>query len=234
MTQNDEKQLLTYGLMTTFVIIGITYLLTGSMQITGNAGATAVIMLLIAMIAKRYKTGEYLSKNKKANAAVYIILGLCIALVLFGGSSIASALSVNVTQTGKYAVIDITGDAPFEIYFAEGKNIETYSDKVITDLPQGQEHYFVVKDATNSTISKTVNIPIIDVPLEISILVILAVLFGLLGIRYPIFILTSMSLALIWFAFWGTNPDIDETQRILHCVLSITPFISMAYWGINR
>ena len=92
----------------------------------------------------------------------------------------------------------------------------------------------VIIDGLNDTVTTTVDIPVMSVDIFISIVVIVAIVFSLLGIRYPLFIIPAMSLSLIWFAYMAKNPYLDEIQTILHSIAAICPFITMAYWGINK
>ena len=235
MSVEEEKELLEYGLLAVFVSIGIVFLLTGNVIRSANAGITALMLMLIAMIAIRYKTKTYLQTHKYANILVLILLGICIAVLIGIFVMPASALNLDINQSGAYTILNIDGIPPYDIYISDGTEYrDTYSAEYKLNLEENLEHTITVKDFTNATISKTVAVPLVNVPMEITIAVILCVLISLLGIRYPIFILPAMALALLWFAFWGINSDISETQRIIHSLLAITPFLSMAFWGINK
>ena len=235
MSVEEEKELLEYGLLAVFVSIGIVFLLTGNVIRSANAGITALMLMLIAMIAIRYKTKTYLQTHKYANILVLILLGICIAVLIGIFAMPASALNLDINQSGAYTILNIDGIPPYDIYISDGTEYrDTYSAEYKLNLEENLEHTITVKDFTNATISKTVAVPLVNVPMEITIAVILCVLISLLGIRYPIFILPAMALALLWFAFWGINSDISETQRIIHSLLAITPFLSMAFWGINK
>ncbi len=235
MSVEEEKELFEYGLLAVFVSIGIVFLLTGNVIRSANAGITALMLMLIAMIAIRYKTKTYLQTHKYANILVLILLGICIAVLIGIFVMPASALNLTINQSGAYTTLNIDGIPPYDIYISDGTEYrDTYSAEYKLNLEENLEHTITVKDFTNATISKTVVVPLINVPLEITIAVILCVLISLLGIRYPIFIVPAMALALLWFAFWGINPDISETQRIIHSLLAISPFLSMAFWGINK
>lgn len=235
MSVEEEKELFEYGLLAVFVSIGIVFLLTGNVIRSANAGITALMLMLIAMIAIRYKTKTYLQTHKYANILVLILLGICIAVLIGIFVMPASALNLDINQSGAYTILNIDGIPPYDIYISDGTEYrDTYSAEYKLNLEENLEHTITVKDFTNATISKTVSVPIVNVPVEITIAVILCVLISLLGIRYPIFILPAMALALLWFAFWGINSDISETQRIIHSLLAISPFLSMAFWGINK
>ena len=235
MSVEEEKELFEYGLLAVFVSIGIVFLLTGNVIRSANAGITALMLMLIAMIAIRYKTKTYLQSHKYANILVLILLGICIAVLIGIFVMPASALNLDINQSGAYTILNIDGIPPYDIYISDGNEYrDTYSAEYKLNLEENLEHTITVKDFTNATISKTVAVPLVNVPMEITIAVILCVLISLLGIRYPIFIVPAMALALLWFAFWGINSDISETQRIIHSLLAITPFLSMAFWGINK
>ena len=235
MSVEEEKELLEYGLLAVFVSIGIVFLLTGNVIRSANAGITALMLMLIAMIAIRYKTKTYLQTHKYANILVLILLGICIAVLIGIFVMPALALNLDINQSGAYTILNIDGIPPYDIYISDGTEYrDTYSAEYKLNLEENLEHTITVKDFTNATISKTVAVPLVNVPLEITIAVILCVLISLLGIRYPIFIVPAMALALLWFGFWGINPDISETQRIIHSLLAISPFLSMAFWGINK
>ena len=235
MSVEEEKELFEYGLLAVFVSIGIVFLLTGNVIMSANAGITALMLMLISMMAIRYKTKTYLQTHKYANILVLILLGICIAVLIGIFVMPASALNLDINQSGAYTILNIDGIPPYDIYISDGTEYrDTYSAEYKLNLEENLEHTITVKDFTNATISKTVAVPLINVPLEITIAVILCVLISLLGIRYPIFIVPAMALALLWFAFWGINSDISETQRIIHSLLAISPFLSMAFWGINK
>lgn len=235
MSVEEEKELLEYGLLAVFVSIGIVFLLTGNVIMSANAGITALMLMLISMMAIRYKTKTYLQTHKYANILVLILLGICIAVLIGTFVMPALALNLDINQSGAYTILNIDGIPPYDIYISDGTEYrDTYSAEYKLNLEENLEHTITVKDFTNATISKTVAVPLVNVPMEITIAVILCVLISLLGIRYPIFILPAMALALLWFGFWGINSDISETQRIIHSLLAITPFLSMAFWGINK
>jgi hypothetical protein len=231
---STEKGLFNYGLLTVFVIAGITYLFTGNFNQTGNALCAGSLMVLFVLICLRYKTKEYIARNKILNLMVYALLGLCAGILLLAIFTPATALSVDVLQDGKYTQLNITGEPPFDIYTDEGNNRYTRSNIVVMELDEGRTNQLVIVDGLNDTVTTTVDVPVISVDIVISAVIIVAALFSLLGIRYPIFILPAMALSLIWFAYMAKNPYLDETQTLLHSITAICPFVAMAYWGINK
>ena len=231
---STEKGFFNYGFLTVFVITGIVYLFTGNFNQTANALCAGSLMVLFGLICLRYKTKEYIAKNKILNLLIYALLGLCAGLLLLAMFTPASALSVDVLQDGKYTQLNITGEPPFDIYTDMGDNRYTWSNIVVIELDEGRTNQLVIIDGLNDTVTTTVDVPIISVNIFISIIVIVAALLSLLGIRYPLFILPAMSLSLIWFAYMSKNPYLDETQTILHSISAIVPFFAMAYWGINK
>lgn len=231
---SNEKDLFNYGFLTVFVITGIIYLLTGNFNQTFNALCAGSLMVLFGLICLRYKTKEYIDRNKLVNLLTYAILGLCVGIVLSAIFTPASALSVDVLQDGKYTQLNITGEPPFDIYTDEGNNRYTWSNIVVLELDEGRINQLVIIDGLNDTVTATVDIPVISVDIFISLVVIVAALFSLLGIRYPIFILPAMAVSLIWFAYMAKNPYLDEMQMLVHSIIAICPFLTMAYWGINK
>lgn len=231
---STEKGLFTYGFLTVFVSMGIIYLLTGDFARAANAGCAGTLLVMFGLICLRYKTKEYIAKNKILNLLIYALLGLCAGLLLLAMFTPASALSVDVLQDGKYTQLNITGEPPFDIYTDMGDNRYTWSNIVVMELDEGRTNQLVIIDGLNDTVTTTVDVPIISVNIFISIIVIVAALLSLLGIRYPLFILPAMSLSLIWFAYMSKNPYLDETQTILHSISAIVPFFAMAYWGLNK
>ncbi len=229
-----EKELFNYGFLAVFVITGFIYLLTGNFSMTVNAVCAGVIMVMFGMICIRYKTKEYISRNKLVNLLVYALLGLCAGILLSAIFTPVSALSVDVLQDGKYTQLNITGEPPFDIYTDEGDNIYTWSNIAVLELDGGRTNQLVIIDGLNDTVTASVNVPVISVDIFISIVVLVAALFSLLGIRYPFFILPSMALSLIWFAYLSKNPYIEETQTLVHSIIAISPFLTMAYWGLNK
>lgn len=231
---STEKGLFNYGFIAVFVSMGFIYLLTGNFAMTANAGCAGAIMVMFGMICIRYKTKEYIAKNKLLNLLIYALLVLCAGIVLSALFTPANALSVYVSQDGKYTQLNITGEPPFDIYTDEGDNRYTWSNIVVMELPAGRTNQLVIIDALNDTVTATVDVPIVSVDIFITIVVIVAALFSLLGIRYPLFILPSMALSLIWFAYLAKNPYLDEIQVLMHSITAICPFLTMAYWGINK
>jgi hypothetical protein len=231
---STEKELFTYGFLAVFVSMGFIYLLTGKFAMTANAGCAGAIMVMFGLICIRYKTKEYIARNKLVNILAYALLGFCAGILLSAMFAPASALSVDVLQDGKYTQLNITGEPPFDIYTDEGVNRYTWSNIVVMGLDEGRTNQLVIIDGLNDTATVTVNVPVTSVNIFISIVVIVAALFSLLGVRYPLFIIPSMVLSLIWFAYMSKNPYLDETQTLLHSIIAICPFLTMAYWGINK
>ena len=231
---STEKEFFNYGFITVFVITGITYLFTGNFNQTVNALCAGSLMVLFGLICLRYKTKEYIAKNKLLNLLIYALLGLCAGILLSAMFAPASALSVDVLQDGKYTKLNITGEPPFDVYTDEGDNRYTWSNIVVMELDSGRTNQLVIIDGLNDTVTATVDVPVISVNIFISIIVIVAALFSLLGIRYPLFIIPSMVLSLIWFAYLSKNPYLDEIQLLVHSITAICPFLTMAYWGINK
>lgn len=231
---STEEDFFNYGFLTVFIVTGIVYLLTGNFNQTANAACSGAIMVLFGMICIRYKTKEFIDRNKLVNLLAYALLGLCAGILLSAVFTPASALSVDVSQDGKSTHLNITGEPPFDIYTDEGDNRYTWSNIVVMELPAGRTNQLVIIDALNDTVTATVNVPVITVDIFITIVVIVAALFSLLGIRYPLFILPSMALSLIWFAYLAKNPYLDEIQVLMHSITAICPFLTMAYWGINK
>ena len=231
---STEKGFFNYGYLTVFVIAGIIYLTTGDFNQTANALCAGSLMVLFGLICLRYKTKEYIAKNKLLNLLIYGLLGLCAGILLSALFTPATAISVDVLQDGKYTQLNITGEPPFDIYTDEGYNLYTWSNIVVMELEEGRTNQLVIIDGLNDTVTKTVDVPVISVDILISLVVLVAGLFSFLGIRYPMFILPAMALSLIWFAYMTKNPYLDETQTLLHSITSICPFIAMAYWGINK
>jgi hypothetical protein len=102
------------------------------------------------------------------------------------------------------------------------------------ELDEGRTNQLVIIDGLNDTVTATVNVPVISVNIFISIIVIVAALLSLLGIRYPLFIIPSIALSMIWFGYLSKNPYLDEIQVLVHSITAICPFLAMAYWGINK
>jgi hypothetical protein len=231
---STEKGFFNYGFLTVFVITGIAYLLTGNFNQAVSAACAGSLMVLFGLICLRYKTKEYIKQNKLLNLCFYILLILFISLIVTCFVSPATALSVDVLQDGKYTQFNITGEPPFDIYTDEGDNRYTWSNIVVMELDEGRTNQLVIIDGLNDTVTTTVDIPVISVDIVISVVIVVAALLSLLGIRYPIFILPAMALSLIWFAYMAKNPYLDETQTILHSISAIVPFFAIAYWGINK
>lgn len=231
---STEKGFFNYGFIAVFVSMGFIYLLTGNFAMTANAGCAGAIMVMFGLICIRYKTKEYINRNKLVNILAYALLGLCAGILLSAIFTPASALSVDVLQDGKYTQLNITGEPPFDIYSDEGNNRHTWSNIVVLELDEGRTNQLVIIDGLNDTVTATVDVPVISVNIFISTVVLVAVLFSLLGIRYPLFIVPSMVLSLIWFAYLSKNPYLDEVQTLMHSIIAICPFLTMAYWGINK
>lgn len=231
---STEKGLFTYGFLTVFVSMGIIYLLTGEFARAANAGCAGTLLVMFGLICIRYKTKEFINRNKSANLLAYALLGLCAGLLLLAMFAPASALSVDVLQDGKYTHLNITGEPPFDIYTDEGDNRYTWSNIVVMELDEGRTNQLVIIDGLNDTVTTTVNVPFISVNIFISIIVIVAALLSLLGIRYPLFIVPSIALSMIWFGYLSKNPCLDEIQVLVHSITAICPFLAMAYWGLNK
>lgn len=231
---STEKGLFTYGFLTVFVTMGIIYLLTGEFARAANAGCAGTLLVMFGLICIRYKTKEFIDRNKSVNLLVYALLGLCAGILLLAMFTPASALSVDVLQDGKYTHLNITGEPPFDIYTDEGDNRYTWSNIVVMELHEGRTNQLVIIDGLNDTVTTAVNVPVISVNIFISIIVIVAALLSLLGIRYPLFIVPSIALSMIWFGYLSKNPYLDEIQVLVHSITAICPFLAMAYWGINK
>lgn len=231
---STEKGLFTYGFLTVFVSMGIIYLLTGEFARAANAGCAGTLLVLFGLICLRYKTKEFIDRHKSVNLLVYALLGLCTGMLLLAMFTPASALSVDVLQDGKYTHLNITGEPPFDIYTDEGDYRYTWSNIVVMELEEGRTNQLVIIDGLNDTVTTTVNVPFISVNIFISIIVIVAALLSLLGIRYPLFIVPSIALSMIWFGYLSKNPYLDEIQVLVHSITAICPFLAMAYWGINK
>jgi hypothetical protein len=231
---STEKGLFTYGFLTVFVSMGIIYLLTGEFARAANAGCAGTLMVLFGLICIRYKTKEFIDRNKLVNLLAYALLGLCAGILLSVMFVPASALSVDVLQDGKYTHLNITGEPPFDIYTDEGDYRYTWSNNVVMVLDEGRTNQLVIIDGLNDTVTTTINVPFISVNIFISIIVIVAALLSLLGIRYPLFIVPSIALSMIWFGYLSKNPCLDEIQVLVHSITAICPFLAMAYWGINK
>jgi len=231
---STEEGLFKYGFLTVFVITGIIYLLTGNVNQTANAVCAGTLMVMFGLICIRYKTKGFIAQNKLANFLAYALLGLCAGILLSAMFTPASALSVDVLQDGKSTHLNITGEPPFDIYTDEGINRYTWSNVVVMELVEGRTNQLVIIDGLNDTVTTSVDVPVISVDIFISIIVIVAALLSLLGIRYPLFIVPSMVLSMIWFAYLSKNPYLDEIQTLVHSIIAICPFLTMAYWGINK
>ena len=231
---STEEGLFKYGFLTVFVITGIIYLLTGNVNQTANAGCAGTLMVMFGLICIRYKTKEFIDRNKLVNFLAYALLGLCAGILLSAMFTPVNALSVDVLQDGKYTHLNITGEPPFDIYTDEGDNCYTWSNIVVMELPAGRTNQLVIIDGLNNTATATVDVPIISVNIFISIVVIVAALLSLLGIRYPLFIVPSIALSIIYFGYLSKNPYLDEIQVLMHSIMAICPFLAMAYWGINK
>lgn len=232
--KSTEEGLFNYGFLTVFVITGIIYLLTGNINQTANAACAGSLLVMFGLICLRYKTKEIIAQNKLVDILIYALLGLMTGILISAMFTPVSALSVDILQDGKYTQLNITGEPPFDIYTDEGYNLYTWSNIVVMELDSGRTNHVVIIDGLNDTVTTTIEVPVISVDIFISIVVIVAVIFSLLGIRYPLFILPAMSVSLIWFAYMAKNPYLDEIQTLLHSIAAICPFITMAYWGINK
>jgi hypothetical protein len=231
---STEKEFLKYGFLTVFVITGIVYLFTGDFNRTVNAVCGGSFIVMFGLICLRYKTKEYINRNKLVNLLAYALLCLCAGILLSAMFTTASALSVDVSQNGKYTQLNITGEPPFDIYTDEGDNRYTWSNIVVLELEEGRTNQLVIIDGLNDTTTVNVDIPIISVDIFISIIVIVAALLSLLGIRYPLFIVPSIALSMIWFGYLSKNPYLDEIQVLVHSITAICPFLAMVYWGLNK
>lgn len=231
---STEKGLFTYGFLAVFVSMGIIYLLTGEFIRATNGGCAGALMVMFALMCIRYKTKEFIARNKTVNLLIYVLLGLCAGILLLAMFTPATAISVDVLQDGKYTKLNITGEPPFDIYTDEGDNRYTWSNIVVMELDEGRTNHLVIIDGLNDTVTTNVDVPVISVNIFISIVVIVAAMFSLFGIRYPSFIVPAMALSLIWFAYMAKNPYLDETQTLLHSITAICPFLAMAYWGLNK
>ena len=189
---STEESFFKFGFLTVFVITGIIYLLTGNIYQTANAGCAGSLLVMFGLICIRYKTKEYIVQNKLINFCLCGILILLISLIILGFVSPASALSVEVLQDGKYTQLNITGEPPFDIYTDEGDNRYTWSNIVVMELDEGRTNQLVIIDGLNNTITAIVDVPVISVNIFISIIVIVAALLSLLGIRYPLFIVMKI------------------------------------------
>jgi len=232
--KSSEVDLFKYGFITVFAITGLVYLVTGNIYQTLNATCAGALMTMVGLICIRYKTKEYITQNKIVNLLIYALLGLITGILLASMFSPATALSVDVLQDGKYTQLNITGEPPFDIYTDTGVNRYTWSNVVVMELEEGRTNQLTIIDGLNDTVTTTVDVPVVSVDIVISIFVIVAALFSLLGIRYPLFILPAMAFSLIWFAYMTKNPCLDEMQTILHSLIAICPFLAMAYWGLNK
>lgn len=231
---STEKGILKYGFLTVFVISGIVYLFTGDFNQTVNAACGGSFMVMFGLICLRYKTKEYINRNKLLNILAYALLCLCAGILLSVMFTTVSALSVDVFQDGKYTQLNITGEPPFDIYTDEGDNIYTWSNIAVLELDGGRTNQLVIIDGLNDTVTATVDVPIMSVDIFISIIVIVSALLALLGIRYPLFILPAMALSMIWFGYLSKNPYLDDIQLLVHSITAICPFLAMAYWGLNK
>lgn len=231
---STEKEFLKYGFLTVFVITGIVYLFTGDFNRSVNAACGGSLMVMFGLICLRYKTKEYINRNKLVNLLAYALLCLCAGILLSAMFTTTSALSVDVLQDGKYTQLNITGEPPFDIYTDEGDNRYTWSNIVVLELEEGRTNNLVIIDGLNDTATVNVDIPIMSVDIFISILVIIAALFSLLGIRYPLFIIPAMTFSMIWFGYLSKNPYLDDIQVLVHSIIAICPFLAMAYWGLNK
>lgn len=231
---STEKGFFNYGFLAVFIVTGIVYLHTGNFNQTVNAACAGALMVLFGMICIRYKTKEFIDRNKLLNLLAYALLGLCAGILLSAIFIPASALSVDVLQDGKYTQLNIAGEPPFDIYTDMGVNRYTWSNIVVMELPAGRTNQLVIIDGLNNTVTAAVNVPVISVNLFISIVVIVAALLSLLGIRYPLFIVPAMALSLIWFGYLSKNPYLDEMLVLVHSITAICPFLAMAYWGLNK
>ena len=231
---SNEKEFLKYGFLTVFIVTGIVYLFTGDFNQTVNAACGGSLMVMFGLICLRYKTKEYINRNKLLNLLAYALLCLCAGILLSAMFTTTSALSVDVLQDGKYTQLNITGEPPFDIYTDEGDNRYTWSNIVVLELEEGRTNNLVIIDGLNDTATINVDIPIVSIDIFISILVIIAALFSLLGIRYPLFILPAMAFSMIWFGYLSKNPYLDDIQMLVHSITAICPFLAMAYWGLNK
>jgi hypothetical protein len=231
---STEEGFFKFGFLTVFVITGIVYLLTGNIYQTANAGCAGTLLVMFGLICIRYKTKEFIDRHKSVNLLVYALLGLCAGMLLLAIFTPVNALSVDVLQEGPYTQLNISGEPPFDIYTDEGNYRYTWSNIVVMKLDEGRTNQLVIIDGLNDTVTTTVDVPIVSVDILISIIVIVAALLSLLGIRYPLFIVPSIALSMIWFGYLSKNPYLDEMQVLIHSITAICPFLAMAYWGINK
>jgi hypothetical protein len=231
---STEEGLFNYGFLTVFIVTGIVYLLTGNIYQSANAACAGSLMVMFGLICIRYKTKEYIVQNKMINICLCGILILLISLIIVGFVSPASAISVDVLQDGKYTHLNITGEPPYDIYTDMGDNRYTWSNIVVMELEEGRTNHVVIIDRLNDTVTTTIDVPIVSVDILISIIVIVAALLALLGIRYPLFIVPSIALSMVWFGYLSKNPYLDEIQVLMHSITAICPFLAMAYWGLNK
>ena len=231
---STEEGFFKFGFLTVFVITGIVYLLTGNIYQTANAGCAGTLLVMFGLICIRYKTKEFIDRHKSVNLLVYALLGLCAGMLLLAIFTPVNALSVDVLQEGPYTQLNISGEPPFDIYTDEGNYRYTWSNIVVMKLDEGRTNQLVIIDGLNDTVTTTVDVPIVSVDILISIIVIVAALLSLLGIRYPLFIVPSIALSMIWFGYLSKNPYLDEIQVLVHSITAICPFLAMAYWGINK
>ena len=71
---STEKEFLKYGFLTVFVITGIVYLFTGDFNRSVNAACGGSLMVMFGLICLRYKTKEYINRNKLVNLLAYALL----------------------------------------------------------------------------------------------------------------------------------------------------------------
>ena len=69
-----EKGLLNFYYNVDECIAGLTYLFTQNFNQTGNALCAGSLMVLFGLICLRYKTKEYIAKNKLLNLLIYSVL----------------------------------------------------------------------------------------------------------------------------------------------------------------
>ena len=103
---STEENFFNYGFLTVFIVTGIVYLITWDFNQTANAACAGSLMVLFGLICLRYKTKEYIARNKLVNLLHIPIRSLCRHLLAI--FTPASALSVDVLQDGKYTHLNIT------------------------------------------------------------------------------------------------------------------------------
>ena len=73
-----------------------------------------------------------------------------------------------------------------------------------------------------------------SVDIFISIVVIVAIVFSLLGIRYPLFIIPAMSLSLIWFAYMAKIRILTKYKPFYIALLQFVPLLLWRIGGLTH